>query len=212
LALLEVPRIAQAWRQAHGRDATDHDVDKLYDDFLPVQRALLPAHADIVPGALEVLAWCRERNIAIGSSSGYATPLMAELVSLARQADLHVDAVVSATDVPAGRPAPWMIFENMKRLGVYPPSSVVTVDDTEVGIAAGLNAGTWTVGVVESGNLFGLSATELTTLDASERKRRFEAGRSAMAAAGAHYAITSVADLPRVLTDIGAKLSSGERP
>jgi phosphonoacetaldehyde hydrolase len=212
LALLEVPRIAQAWREAHGRAATDDDVDKLYEAFLPLQRNLLAAHADIIPGALESLAWCRERAMAIGSSSGYAAPLMTELVARARQADLHVDAVVAATEVPAGRPAPWMIFENMKRLAVYPPAAVVTVDDTEVGIAAGLNAGTWTVGVVESGNLFGLSAAELAALDPATRTRRFDVGRDAMLAAGAHYAIASVADLPRVLQEIDGRLSAGERP
>jgi len=177
-----------------------------------VQKALLASHADVIPGALAALAYCRERGLRIGSSSGYAAPLMQELVSLARAADLHVDAVVSASEVSAGRPAPWMIFANMQRLGVYPPAAVVTVDDTDVGIAAGINAGTWTIGVVESGNLFGLSARELAELDVVERWRRFAVGREAMLAAGAHYAVASVAELPRVLEEIGRRLSSGERP
>jgi phosphonoacetaldehyde hydrolase len=211
-ALLAMPRIADAWRQAHGCDWSGNDVDAMYDEFLPVQRELLVRHADVIPGAVETLAWCRQRGLRIGSSSGYAAAIMDELVPLAQGHGLVVDAAVSASEVPAGRPAPWMIFENLKRLDVYPPASVVVVDDTIVGIEAGLNAGAWTIGVVESGNLVGLTREELVQLRATERDRRWVAGREAMLAAGAHDAIRSVADLPAALEAIGQRLAQGERP
>jgi len=211
-ALLAMPRIADAWREAHRRDATDEDIDYLYKSFLPVQIELLEQHADVIPGVLEALAYCRNRGIRIGSSSGYATPIMERLVSLASEAGLHVDAVVSASEVPAGRPAPWVIFQNMQTLGVYPPATVVTVDDTQVGIEAGRNAGTWSVGVVETGNLFGVSAAELEQLNSAERERRRTAGHESMQQAGAHYAIDSVAELPGVLEAIDQRLASGETP
>lgn len=212
VALLAVPRIAHEWRQVRGRDAGDADVDEMYREFLPVQADLLPQHADEIPGAIEALAVCRKRGLRIGSSSGYAAPLMEKLVPLAEARGLHVDAVVSASEVPAGRPAPWMIFKNLERLGVYPPAAAVVVDDTAVGVAAGVNAGAWSIGVVETGNLFGLTTTELAQLDAAERQQRRAAGQAAFLTAGAHEAIDSIADLPRALDAISARLARGEHP
>ena len=212
VALLAMPRIAQSWRQVHGRAASDAEVDEMYREFLPVQSDLLPQYADEIPGVRAALAFCRQRGLRIGSSSGYAAPLMEKLASLAQARGLHVDAVVSASEVAAGRPAPWMIFKNMERLGVYPPASVATVDDTCVGVEAGVNAGAWSIGVVETGNLLGLSVAELSQLTAAQREERRALGRDALLAAGAHYAINSAADLPQALDSISERLARGERP
>jgi len=211
-AILAMPRVADAWRQTHRRDASDTDLVAMYDEFLPVQRELLAHHADVIDGVLPTIAACRQRGLRIGSSSGYAAPLMDELVRLTRAAGLQLDAVVAATDVPKGRPAPWMIYKNMERLDVYPPASIVTVDDTTVGIEAGLNAGTWCIGVIETGNLFGVASGELAQLSAEERAARRATGERTMLDAGAHYAIASVAALPGVLDAIAERLAAGERP
>lgn len=212
VALLKMPRIMQAWRETHGCDAGDSDIDELYHQFLPVQAELLPRHIDLIPGVLETLEDCRRRGLKIGSSSGYAAPLMKQLVGLAEQQGLRVDAVVSATEVAGGRPAPWMIFENMERLGVYPPTAVVVVDDTAVGVRAGLNAGAWSIGVIETGNEFGVSVEELLQLSPAERDMRRNAGRQSLIAAGAHYAIDTVADLPKTLDTITERLAQGDNP
>jgi phosphonoacetaldehyde hydrolase len=212
VALLAMPRIAQAWREAHSRDATDADVDAMYDDFLPLQRNLLPQFADVIPGVLDALDVCRRRGLRIGSSSGYAWPLMETLAALAEARGLKVDAVVSASEVAAGRPAPWMIFKNMATLGVYPPASVVVVDDTAVGVQAGVNAGAWSIGVVETGNLFGLTVEELSQLSPAQREERRAVGRDALLAAGAHHVMNSVAELPQALDMLSKRLARGERP
>lgn len=212
VALLAVPRIADAWRDAKGHEPTSEDVDRLYHSFLPVQLELLARHADVIPGVLDMLVACRQRGIRIGSSSGYARPLMDRLTELARAAGLAVDAVVSASEVPAGRPAPWMIFQNMQALGVYPPAAVIVVDDTIVGIEAARNAGAWVVGVIETGNMLGLSADELAKLDPDERNRRSTQGANEMLAAGAHFAIDSAANLNETIDAIDQRLARGERP
>jgi len=212
LALLAMERVAAEWQAAHGATATDAEVSEMYEDFVPIQFDLLGRHDDIVPGALAALEACRSRGLKIGSSSGYATPLMNHLTNLARSRNLAVDAVVAATEVQGGRPAPWMIFRNMELLGVWPPAAVVVVDDTPVGVAAGINAGAWSIGVLETGNAFGLTPAELAALAPAERDQRRTAGEQAMAAAGAHYAINSIADLPPVLDEISQRLAHGDRP
>ena len=43
--------------------------------------------------------------------------------ALAKQQGYEPDANVCGDDVPAGRPAPWMIFRVMEQLDVYPPAA-----------------------------------------------------------------------------------------
>ncbi len=94
-------------------------------------------------------------------------------------------------------------------MNVYPPSAIVVVDDTVVGIEAGLNAGMWTVGVVQSGNLVGLSRDEFQRLDPEDRQARCDVARQRLELAGAHFAVDTVADLPALLATIDDRLRTG---
>jgi hypothetical protein len=47
----------------------------------------------------------------------------------------------------------------------------VKVDETEAGIAEGLNAGSWTIGVALTGNAFGLDPAETEAPDAMDHER-----------------------------------------
>ena len=110
--------------------------------------------------------------------------------------------IICADDVPAGRPAPWMVFRAAERLGVYPMSEILVVDDTPVGIEAGLNAGAWTVAVTRTGNCLGLSEDELARTDPTELASRLAAASADFRRIGAHHVIESVADLLPVLDEI----------
>jgi phosphonoacetaldehyde hydrolase len=121
-------------------------------------------------------------------------------------------ASVCATEVPEGRPAPWMIYRCMEILGVYPPQRVVNIGDTAVDVASGRNAGVWSVGVVASGNELGLSHDEIRRLEGPLLLQRLKQGRQALIAAGAHYVIDTVADLPDLIPKIEQRLAAGERP
>ena len=105
-----------------------------------------------------------------------------------------------------------MMYRTFLELGVYPAFAVVKVDDTGVGIAEGLAAGSWTVGVTVTGNEFGLNLAETATLPPSEFAARQERAQSKLTAAGAHYLVDSVAELMPVLFTIEGRLARDERP
>ena len=84
--------------------------------------------------------------------------------------DFVPDAAVCAADVPAGRPAPWMIYRAMELLGVYPPQAVVAIGDTIADIEAGLNAGVWAMGVTRTGNMLGLAQEDVAACAALCRR------------------------------------------
>jgi phosphonoacetaldehyde hydrolase len=207
-----MPSVAQAWQRVHGQLPDEAAIDAMYADFVPRQIECIARHSDPVPGLLETVAALRERGIKIGSNTGYSQEMMDVLLPAAAQAGFEPDCVVCSTDVPVGRPAPWMALENARRLGVYPLSSIIKVDDTVPGIEEGLNAGMWSVGVAETGNEVGLSLEDLEALDPGQRQQRRLAATRRLAQAGAHYVIDGVCDLKRCVEDIERRLARGDSP
>jgi phosphonoacetaldehyde hydrolase len=104
------------------------------------------------------------------------------------------------------------MYRCMLDLGVWPAQTVVKVDDTAPGIAEGIAAGCWTVGVVASGNALGLDLAEYLALSDPERVAALAAARIGLDAAGAHELVDSVASLPAALDRIRERIGSGERP
>lgn len=204
--------IAQQWEQKHDRRPTEEDVESMFAEFIPMQVACIADHADIIPGCLKAIAELRAMGLGIGSTTGYNSEMMDILVPKAAAGGYNPDVVVCVTDVPAGRPAPWMALEAAKQLGVYPMEAVVKVGDTVADIGEGLNAGMWTIAVVEHGNEVGLSAVELDALTPERRAVVNSRARQRLVNAGAHYVVETIAEVPSTVYAINERLAQGERP
>lgn len=211
-ALLAMPRIRQAWIDMKGTEPTEADIDSLYDQFIPVQKAAIAERTTLIPGARETFDYLRENEIKIGANTGYSQEMITDLRGLAAEQGYQPDSYVCATDVPRGRPYPHMTLKNMLELEVLNVQSVVKVDDTLTGIEEGLNAGCWTVGVAISGNEVGLDLADWEALSFEEQEAKRRAAYKRFHQSGAHYVIDTVADLPAVIEDINARLSAGEQP
>lgn len=210
--LIHLPRIAAQWEKVHGRAPGEADIDAVYDVFVPLNVEVVTAFADLIPGAAETAARLRAAGLKIGSTTGYTREIMAPLLPLAAEQGYAPDNLVCAGDLAAGRPTPLMMYKTFLDLGVWPAAAIVKVDDTEVGVAEGLNAGCWTVGVALTGNVFGLDAAETDALSHDELEARRAEAYGKLTRAGAHFVIDSVADLPEVLDEIEGAMARGERP
>ncbi|MFM1991234.1 MAG: hypothetical protein RJA99_4191 [Pseudomonadota bacterium] len=211
-ALLALPRVARAWSDRHGAPPGEADVDRVHAVFEPMNVAVAADFADPVPGAADVVRALRLRGLRIGSTTGYTRGIMAPILPRAAAAGWSPDSLVCAGDLPEGRPGPMMMLRSLAELGVRRPTAAVKVDDTVPGIAEGLAAGTWTVGVSASGNGVGLSWDEWSALAPSARRVAADRAAAVLRAAGAHYVIDTVADLLPVIDDIGRRLAAGESP
>jgi phosphonoacetaldehyde hydrolase len=211
-ALLRVPEIARRWRQQHGRDWTEADAAGLYDCFVPLQLEMIDNHGRLVPHLLPAVEALRRAGVRIGATTGYFRAAAERVYAAARAQGYVPDACVCAEEVPAGRPAPWMMFRLMEALDVYPPAAVVKVGDTVPDVAAGLAAGAWSVAVLRTGSEVGCTEEEWAALPEDEQRRRLEAARRKLLAAGAHAAIDTLAELPDVIADISDRLGRGEKP
>ncbi len=210
--LLRIPDVIEQWRVRTGSDPGEVDIDRLYAEFVPLQSSILAEHADIIPGCLKTVGHLRSENILIGSTTGYSRAMMDVLEPVAQIAGFRPDAVVTADEVPQGRPAPWMALLAAMRLGVYPAEACVKVGDTIADIGEGLNAGMWTIGVTETGNEFGYSEAELEALSATRREALGSHAQERLKQAGAHFGITGVDALMPVIHEINRRLARGERP
>src|ERR1700753_94605 len=121
--------------------------------------------------------------------------MMADILPRAAEQGYAPEMVVCSGETPEGRPSPLMLWKILVDLGIWPVSACVKVDDAVVGIAEGKAAGAWTVGLAASGNGVGWDHDTLMALPADERARRIDAAAAEHRAAGADYAIDSVADL-----------------
>ncbi len=211
-AVADDPEVAARWLQKYGQPVSDADVDELYARFLPLQKQVLGQHCDLIPGMKPVFDELVRRGIAVGSSTGYTRELMEVVTAAAAEQGYTPAAVICSDDVPAGRPAPWMMLEALSRLGVYPAWQTIKVDDTPVGIEAGRNAGAWTVAVIRSGNELGLSAEEVAAADQVELRRRLDIIEEKFRGIGADFVINDVSGLPEVIDIVNDLLASGEFP
>ena len=210
--LCALPRIAAAWRDLYGESPDEATIDRLYHEFVPLQVTAIRDYAQLIPGCRETLVTLRARGIRVGANTGYGQAMMEPLLRAAAEQGYVPDSSVCATEVPRGRPYPYMSFKNLMDLEIEAVQSCVKVDDTVPGIEEGLNAGMWTVGVAISGNEIGLPLTDWEALPAADQRQRRERAHQRLLTGGAHYVIDSIADLPRCLDAIEARLARGERP
>lgn len=209
--LLHCPRIAKAWEAAQG-PVSEAAIDRVYEVFVPMNETAVTDYCTMIEGAVAAVDRLRARGLKIGSTTGYTRSIMARVLPLAAAQGYAPDNLVCAGDLPTGRPTPAMMYRTFLDLGVWPAHAVVKVDDTEVGIEEGLNAGTWTVGIALTGNAFGLTPEETAALSPAAFAAMKAAAVTKLTACGAHYVIDSVAAIDPVIDAIEGRLARGERP
>ena len=210
--LLADPGVGARWAARFGRGPGPREVDRLYEEFVPIQTEVLARHARLVPGTLLAVAELRRRGLSVGTTTGYSAAMMEIVTAEAARQGFTPDAVVTPDGLPAGRPAPWMALEAARRMGVHPVSAVVKVGDTVADVEEGLNAGMWTVAVAATGNEVGLSEADLAARPVGVRGARIAAARERLAAAGSHLVADGVAELPAALEELERRLARGETP
>jgi phosphonoacetaldehyde hydrolase len=206
------PRVAAEWRMVFGRDCNEKDVEEMFTNFIPLQLAIIEEHATIVPELPEALKVIRALDMKIGSTTGYNHAMMEILTHAAAKQGYVADSVVCSTDVPAGRPAPWMAYKTAENLGIYPLHAIVKIGDTISDIEEGINAGMWSVGVVMTSNEMGLTLKEINMLDSHELENRKKIVREIFLSAGADYVIDTLAEIGELISQINERLARGEKP
>ena len=210
--ITQLDSVRKRWQEKHGRLPTDADVEAMFKDFVPLQLRCLSEYSELIPGTLDIIKALRKRAYKIGSTTCYMTEMMAINLRDAKKQGYEPDSTVCASEVPAGRPYPYMCLQNVINLGVSPVEACVKIDDTRPGIEEGLNGGMWTIGLAISGNEIGMPLKDWKKLPTAEQARLRQGAYTRMYQSGAHYVVDTISDIMPCLDDIEARLARGERP
>ena len=204
--------VRKRWQEKHGRLPDEGDIDAMFEEFVPLQLKCLSLYSRLIPGTLDIVKALRKRGYRIGSTTGYLTEMMKINLRDAKKQGYEPDSTVCASEVPAGRPFPYMCLQNVMNLGVSPVEACVKIDDTRPGLEEGLNAGMWTIGLAKTGNEIGLNEDEINQLAPDDLNAKLNRAYTRMAQTGAHYVVDGIWEVPAVLDHIQARLARGERP
>ncbi len=210
--ILEMPKVSEQWKNKFKLPPTKNDVDHLYSFLEPKMEDIVSDFASVIPGVIEMINWLKSEGVKIGSTTGYVASMMEKIVPIASEQGLYPDMIVNPSDCNAGRPAPFMIFENAHRLGVFPLSQCVKIGDTVADVEEGLNAGMWVIGLTRTGNEVGLTQNELEELSDVEQYKLEQNAAHKLKEAGAHYIAPSVEACRSILQEIDNKIAQGLKP
>jgi phosphonoacetaldehyde hydrolase len=205
-ALFRLDTIQKQWISEFGRIPTELDVENIYSELEPKLATIVKQYTEPIPGAIELIESLKKQGVKVGTTTGYVAAMMDNIIPLAAAKGLVPDSVVSSSEVSAGRPAPWMIYQNCEKLNVFPLTQMVKIGDTVADIQEGRNAGMWTIGITKSGNELGISQTVAEKADPVWLMEKIaQAGRKLMNA-GADYVAEGVWDCWPILQEIDDKI------
>ena len=204
--MLQMTSINSQFVNVFHREWNEEDLIKINSSFEKNLFLKLSEYTTPIQGVTETINALRAQGIKIGSTTGYTRAMMNIVQKEAQAKGYNVDTCITPDNLPAGRPAPFMIFMNMINLNIQHLDKVVKVGDTLEDIREGLQAKVHVVGVVKGSSELGLSETEYSALSPEQRADKMQNVRKKMIAAGAHYVIDAIDELPSIVNQINTKL------
>jgi phosphonoacetaldehyde hydrolase len=213
-AMTEISEIRERWHGIHGQYPNQEDVDRMFEDFVPMQLDCLRNYTTLLPLVAETTQSLQKQGIKIGSTTGFLRSMVDILEEDARKQGYTPDASVAGDEVINGaRPKPFMVYRNLDLMDVHPIQSVIKVDDTVSGVGEALEAGCWGVGIARYSNYMDMDTLEeADSLSEDEIKRRLVHTRTLLQKAGAHYVIDTWEQMLDVIEDVNIRLGRGEKP
>jgi HAD superfamily hydrolase (TIGR01509 family) len=149
LACLGGPRAKteRIMQEKCGKQMPDNYFGDQLDDLM---ESKLAEKLKLVPGALELLAECKENDLTFGLVTASGGRLM-KVVLKSFPADIF-DVVISGDDVEKSKPDPQPYLMAAERLSVDIKKSVV-IEDSVTGVTAGLASGAQVIGIPHLVNL-----------------------------------------------------------
>jgi len=127
----------------HPDDAAQAErlADAALEVFIGKMKAVYERHLAPIPGAEETFGFLRSRGIKVATDTGFDATIGGLIMQRLSWPGRLIDLAVFSSDVPRGRPAPYMIFRAMERLGLLDVRQVMKIGDSPADLEEGANAG-----------------------------------------------------------------------
>jgi phosphonoacetaldehyde hydrolase len=146
-----MPRIAEAFRAAHGRWAGEDDIASMTRDLEPRLAEAAEAAPQPNEDACRAIRHLHARGLRTAVICCTPRRLLGPQLAALERAGLPLDCVVTADEACEPAPAPWGIFEAVQQLGLGEAGGLVLVDDCPAGWAAARNAGVRSLALLAEG-------------------------------------------------------------
>ena len=199
--ILEDKYIFQKWFQIYKCNPDYNDVLKLHETFKTIQMEK-SKNIDIIPETYNTFEYLKNDNIKIGTTTGFDKK-NADIIGKVLNTYLcKLDNIVSSTCVKKSRPHSDMIYKNMIDLGVTNPKTMIKVDDTNIGIKEGKNAGLWTVGVARWSTYMNVLPENYNNMNDVVIGERLEKSKEKLKQSEPDFIIETLDELPNIIKTI----------
>lgn len=201
--MLQEPEISNSWKANHPDTPLEKAAAEIYAQFQIEINKVLAETAQLKPGMTDLIKFANAHHIQLATTTGYTQAMLDQVLPLAaEQGYKPAYNITSEQTNHVGRPKPDMVELAMKKMSITDPSHVIKVGDTVNDILEGKNAGTISIGVVDGGNLIGLSEEEFSQLDIEHRDRYHAIAAATLKEAGADEIINNIGDLIPLIESI----------
>ena len=206
--LFRLETVQKQWIAEFGRTPSETDVEGIYAELEPALAIIVKNYSDPIPGSAGLIDRLKKQGVKVGTTTGYVSEMMNNLLPIALANGLKPDSVVNSSEVLVGRPAPWMIYRNCEKMNVFPLSQMVKIGDTVADIQEGINAGMWTIGLTKSGNEVGLSLEDAENADHVWLMEKIALAGKKLLNAGADFVAEGVWDCWPILEEIDRQIEA----
>jgi len=221
--ILQNNNIRNKWISQYKYEATENDIENIYNLYTKIQLDILTTYCNPLPETYNTLELLKNIGIWIGTTTGFNREILDKILQIHTRFNNLIDSTITSDEVPVARPSPFMIYKNINKIQqldfdnkyLYKGRCIIKVDDTEVGIEEGINAGVWTIGVSKHSNLMGEYTDNVEEYQKNEPYNYMRAIadiENRLYNAGANYVIDDISRLPHIITNINEKLELGFNP
>jgi len=199
--ILDDTNIYQKWFKQYKRNPEYDDVLKLHQIFKNIQ--VKKSHKiDIIPETYGIFEYLKKNNIKIGTTTGFDKNNADIIGNVLNTNICKIDNIVSSTCVEKSRPHPNMIHKNMIDLGIVDPRTMIKIDDTNVGIKEGKNAGLWTVGVARWSTYMNVLPQNYNNMNDIVIGERLKKSKEKLKQSRPDFIIETLDELPNIIETI----------
>jgi len=208
--ILQNKKVIKRWNLLYNEDPTFKDLSEIYYCFNQNQE-INCKNIEILPETPKCINYLQLNNIKIGTTTGFSKENAFHIKNLLESNNIQLDSYVSSTCLSNyngeffTRPNPGMIFQNLVNMNIDNSSNVIKVDDTNVGIEEGKNAGCITVGVARWSTYMKVLPKNVLTITDQEVNERLKESRKILNQSNPDYIIDTLDELPRIIREINRK-------
>lgn len=199
--ILDDTNVYQEWFKQYKRNPEYDDVLKLHQTFKNIQ--IKKSHKiDIIPETYNVFEYLKKNNIKIGCTTGFDKNNADIIGNVLNNNICKLDNIVSSTCVEKSRPHSDMIYKNMRDLEVSNPKTMIKIDDTNIGIKEGKNAGLWTVGIARWSTYMNVLPENINNMNDVVIGERLEKSKEKLKQSQPDFIIETLDELPNIIETI----------